>query len=797
MASTVPLPAAATAGAGIATTGGGAIEATSQVSRFHLETLDLVSVRGLDLPGVQLAVDSKVLLEDAHLQLKPGVRYGLIGRNGVGKSTLLKVMGERTLIGFPAHLRVCYVAQEAAASEEGSVLDAVLAVDPEGAALDRQIAELEGALESGDARVVAAAVAATAAGRASKEADVANAVAAKRSGRRGVAARKAAVGEEARVRAAQAEAAAAAAAAAQGGDGGGGAGGGEPGLSLEESEEAAHALLVDLYEAQARADPEAARARAAQILSGLGFGAERQAGPTAALSGGWRMRLALAAALFAAPDLLLLDEPTNHLDLEATLWLGSYLTGPACEGQGLLVVSHDRAFLDVVAQETVLFKDKVLRYWSGNYSAFVEARATAHAAKLRQIGALARQRKHIEESIVAQNRQARQAGDDKQLKQAASRRKKLEERGGSDKTENGRRYKLSQHGFFFKAKRPPIILEQTDKPVEFRLPDPEPIRYAGPLLQLRAVSFRYPGAPSAVLRCVTLDVAMGGRLALLGPNGAGKSTLLRLLAGTAAPTPPGDGGDAGSKGEGGGGEGGKGGGGAAGGARRGAGARGVAAAAAATPTAQAAAAAAASAAGSVERHANLEVGLFGQHCVEELHLEDTALEHIAAHAPWMREQEARDFLGGFGLGGRLATQKLATLSGGQKARAALCFVLLRRPHVLLLDEPTNHLDLDAAEGLAHALQSYPGAVILASHDIRFVDEVLSAAPAPGAGSPSSGGGRPAGGAAGGGAQVWVVGKGGARRWEKGGVAEYAAARLERIQAAAAQAAAAARRASGA
>ncbi|KIZ04662.1 ATP-binding cassette, sub-family F, member 3 [Monoraphidium neglectum] len=315
--------------------------------------------------------------------------------------------------------------------------------------------------------------------------------------------------------------------------------------------------------------------------------------------------------------------------------------------------------------------------------------------------------------------------------------------------------------------------------------EPEAIRYTGPLLQLRAVSFRYPGAASAVLRGVTLDIAMGARLALLGPNGAGKSTLLRLIAGTAKPTPPGDeedGGDGGGAAAGGGAK-------VAAAARRPA-MRGLAVTAAALPTAQAAAAAAASAAGSVERHANLEVGLFGQHCVEDLDLETTALEHIASIAPSLRDQEARDFLGSFGLGGRLATQQLATLSGGQKARAALCFVLLRRPHVLLLDEPTNHLDLDAAEGLARALQSYPGAVILASHDIRFVDEVLS-------GSPAGGGGAVGGAAgAGSGAQVWVVGRGGVKRWEKGSAADYAASRLERMQKQVAQAAAAAARRAG-
>jgi ABC-type glutathione transport system ATPase component len=178
----------------------------------------------------------------------------------------------------------------------------------------REVEALEAALEEGAseqqlidtvASLTAAATAATAA--------AANATAAQRSGRRGVAARKAAVAAE------QSAATAAAAAAA--------AAGGCAGMTAAGAAAAAHELLTQRYEALAELDADAAEGRARQILLGLGFTNARMEGPTGALSGGWRMRLALARALFAAPDILCLDEATNHLDLEAILWLQVRVVG--------------------------------------------------------------------------------------------------------------------------------------------------------------------------------------------------------------------------------------------------------------------------------------------------------------------------------------------------------------------------------------------------------------------------------------------------------------------------------------
>jgi ATPase subunit of ABC transporter with duplicated ATPase domains len=166
----------------------------------------------------------------------------------------------------------------------------------------REVDALETALDSSNEQQLIDAVTALQAVTAAATATAANATAAQRSGRRGVAARKAAVTAE--------QTASAAAATAAGG-----------GMTASAAAAAAHELLTQRYEALAELDADAAEGRARHILLGLGFSDQKIEGPTAALSGGWRMRLALARALFAAPDILCLDEPTNHLDLEAILWL--------------------------------------------------------------------------------------------------------------------------------------------------------------------------------------------------------------------------------------------------------------------------------------------------------------------------------------------------------------------------------------------------------------------------------------------------------------------------------------------
>eukprot|EP00879_Flechtneria_rotunda_P024177 GHRR01025624.1.p1 GENE.GHRR01025624.1~~GHRR01025624.1.p1 ORF type:complete len:303 (+),score=116.45 GHRR01025624.1:362-1270(+) len=279
---------------------------------------------------------------------------------------------------------------------------------------------------------------------------------------------------------------------------------------------------------------------------------------------------------------------------------------------------------------------------------------------------------------------------------------------------------------------------------------------------------------------VTLNITSSSRIALLGPNGAGKSTLLKLLSGQLQPNQPAPGFRPKTPKAA-----------AVGSSKAGGGvqplvptkkqlkaAKGLAVDAKSLPSAQAAAAAAACGAGSVERAAVVKVALFGQHSVEELQVDESALQRLTAHNPslFTQEQDACDYLGSYGLGGKPSTQCLRSLSGGQKARAALALLLANPPHILLLDEPTNHLDLNTVEALVRAIKAYSGAVVVASHDIRFVAEIVgqkTAAANEGQASASSTTSVKVEGEDAATGEVYVIGKGGMKLIDvKGGVMEY-------------------------
>jgi ATP-binding cassette subfamily F protein 3 len=416
-------------------------------------------------------------------------------------------------------------------------------------------------------------------------------------------------------------------------------------------------------------DADGAEARAVALLRGLSFDAELMARPTKSLSGGWRMRVALARALYVQPDLLLLDEPTNHLDLHAVLWLEDYLTG-ATGGEGatesgggggapgapkfagtLFVVSHARDFLTTVCTDIVHLNACRLVSYRGNYEDFVKAAAERARNLARQQEAVDRRRDHMQSFVDRFRYNAKRAA----LVQS---RLKAIERLAEQSIDGG--------------------LLASDPEYQFLFPDPGAL--SPPVIAASGVSFRYGGKGAEnksplIFRDLDLSVDLDTRVAVVGPNGVGKSTLLGLISGALEPTE--------------------------GFVSRNPGVR---------------------VAVFSQHHVDgLDLALTP---VEVM---------TRAYAPQLKDQEARSHLGSFGIGGTLALQPLYTLSGGQKSRVALAKLTYSKPHVLLLDEPTNHLDMESIDALVAGLAGFPGGVLVVSHDAHFlsaaVDSYLCVEPA--------------------------------------------------------------------
>ncbi|MDA9412145.1 ABC-F family ATP-binding cassette domain-containing protein [Bradyrhizobium sp. CCBAU 45384] len=490
----------------------------------------------LTITDLSVRLAGRLLIDSTSVQITPGARVGMVGRNGTGKSTLFKVIrgelsAEHGSVSLPPRWRVGSLAQEAPNGPE-SLISVVLKADIEREAL-------------------------------LAEADTAT----------------------------------------------------DPHRIAE-----IQTRLVDI-------DAHSAPSRAAAILSGLGFSAADQLRPCAEFSGGWRMRVALAATLFAVPDLLLLDEPTNYLDLEGTLWLEDHL---AHYPRTVIVISHDRDLLESSVDQILHLERGKLTLYKGGYSSFEEQRAARELLDAKAVKRQEAERARLQAFVDRFKAKASKA------RQAQSRVKMLE-------------------------RLKPITALVTEDVREITFPAPEKL-LSPPIIAVDNVSVGYdPAMP--VLSRVTLRIDNDDRIALLGANGNGKSTLVKLLAARLAPF-----------------------------------------------------------SGKVTRADKLSIAYFAQHQLDELNEDASTYDHVRKlmgnDAP---EAKVRARAGAIGFSGKAADTKAGKLSGGEKARLLLGLATFFGPNMIILDEPTNHLDIDSRAALAEAINEFPGAIIMVSHDRYLIE----------------------------------------------------------------------------
>ncbi|CAC5384206.1 ABCF3 [Mytilus coruscus] len=372
--------------------------------------------RSLDIKiDDDISFGEKQLIKGASIQLLSGRRYGFVGRNGLGKTTLLKLLS-RGHLKIPSHISILHVEQEVV-GDQTIALDSVLECDEERNRLLKEEKEINAQLSSSPTKT-------------------------------------------------------------------------DAGISTR---------LSEIYQQLEAMEADKAPAKAAVILAGLGFTPKMQGQTTKEFSGGWRMRLALARALFTKPDLLLLDEPTNMLDMKAIIWLENYLQKWQTT---MLVVSHDRMFLNAISTDILYLNNQLIETYRGNYDIFHKTREQRLINQQKEYEAQVQYREHLQVFIDRFRYNANRASS------VQSKLKILE-------------------------KLPPLIAVEKVSTVTFRFPECE--RLSPPILQLDEVGFYY-SKDQVIFNSICVNADMESRICIVGENGAGKTTLLKILQGDLSPT---------------------------------------------------------------------------------------------------------------------------------------------------------------------------------------------------------------------------------------------------------------------
>mmetsp|Transcript_23999 Transcript_23999/g.43001 ORF Transcript_23999/g.43001 Transcript_23999/m.43001 type:complete len:782 (-) Transcript_23999:30-2375(-) len=533
----------------------------------------------LDNPGGGIP-----LLEDAACTLVRGRRYGLIGRNGTGKSTMLRAFAARRVGDVPPNVTVHYVSQEVNLTEEQALknpVECVVEADIERTLLLEELVAIEATIESAD------------------------------------------------------------------------------GLDAKGSKR--HGDVISRLD---EIDSDSAERRATSLLENLGFSPELRARPLVQLSGGWRVRTMLAAAIFAKPDLLLLDEPTNHLSILAVLWLARELTtNETWKDRTIVLVSHDRHFMDEVCSDCLHISGaaKRLTQSRGNYTKWFTQRTA--------------------QQVLFAKEQAHRQGEIDTLREYAGHGFKY---GGSASQINKMGMKAKQAD-----KLEEIHAEHAEELAALQedLELPMNIKSGGDLsgfiVQLVDVGFGYPNStPARLFEHCEFGITSKSRIVLLGENGNGKTTLVKLIMGELQPC----------EGE----------------VKR-------------SPHARYAVV-------NQHHADQIDLSMTPLQYLAHEFPGDGSYEHmqilrghLASCGVTAGSKSANSTVMD------LQNTPASALSGGQRSRVALAAVSFAKPHVLVLDEPTNNLDLESVSALAESVQSFEGAVVCVSHDQFFVQAVANEA----------------------------------------------------------------------